>query len=248
MLALSGHKHPFSLQTVRTIGCVEALKRVARILPLLRVTPLEPLAEARNGALHLVGADSATAFRLLVPYIDAMRIMGEALGVNFDEMFADYSELAKEVLEQSIEEAQVRVTAKIARAKQVFAERYGDMQGEGLRTVIRAVEATYGLMRYDEELSVCPACGYTAKLIGHHSLRDWEYDSDEEGNVSSRSAIVDLYVEELGCAVCGLELQGDDELSAAGMPTTIELEDVDSEDFEQNDPEDYDHDDDWDER
>jgi hypothetical protein len=240
MLALSGHGQAVSLQAIRTIGCIEALKRVSRIIPLIRVSPLEPLAEARNGALHLVGTDSGTAFRLLAPYIDALKTMGETLNVNFDDMFGEYSDLAKGVLQQSVEEAQIRVTAKVAHAKQLFAERYGDMHGEGLKTVIRAVEATYLLTAYDEMLSDCPACGHMAKLIGHHSFREWDYDSDEEGNVVSRTAIVDLYVEELRCAVCGLELQGEDELTAAGIETAIELDDVDSSDFEEKDWDDED--------
>ncbi len=240
LLALSGYGQAVSLQTIRTIGCIEALKRVARIIPTIRVAPLEPLAEARNGALHLVGADRATAFRLLAPYIGAVKVMGEALNVEFDEMFGDYSELATGVLEQSIEEAQIRVSVSITRAKQFLAERYGDMSGEAIVAVIRAIEAGYMLTAYDELLTDCPACGHMAKLSGNHSFREWDYEGDEDG-ITSRSAVVDLYVEELTCAICKLELEGEDELQAAGISTSIELEDVDSEDFEEDN--DWDHDD-----
>ena len=219
----------------KRFGCLEALKRAVRIIPTLPVGRLEPIAEARNGALHLVGVDKATAFKLLVPYLEAMKTMGEALSVTFQEMFGEYSELATSVLQRSVEEAEVRAALKVTHAKQLFAGRYGDMYGEARKAVIRAVEGSYSLTAYDDELSDCPACGYMAKVSGHNSFRDWDYDYDDEtGHPTSRTARVDLYLDELNCAVCGLHLEGEDELAAAGVPEYVEVQSVDSSDFEES--------------
>jgi hypothetical protein len=59
-----------------------------------------------------------------------------------------------------------------------------------------------------------------------------EPDFDREGNIEGVPAAVMIFPLELACSVCGLKLSGDDELQAAGVGRSWELEDVDPADID----------------
>lgn len=89
-------------------------------------------------------------------------------------------------------------------------------------------------MGYDEQTTFCPACDQPAIVSGQHEFQGWQVDEDEDG-IQGRWPDVSLSVHELRCGVCGLHLVDRGELEAAGIETTIPIEDAREEDFVEGD-------------
>jgi hypothetical protein len=240
VLFLSGQGAARTIHTIRTAGCDETLKRVVRVVPGLRPESLRPILEARNGVMHLLGADRRLVNAAMAPWIHGMDELARYLSLSAQSVFGNQAETAASIGAQSLQDSQIRVAGKLIRARETLEERFGSLSPRGRDGALAAIDAAYQLIAYDETLVQCPACERQAKLVGHHELAGWHVDYDDEGYPQSRWPEVYLYPEQLACLVCALRLDGEDELTAAGVSLEIELEHVDGSDFEEGTWDDFD--------
>lgn len=115
-----------------------------------------------------------------------------------------------------------RVADQIASAREnwhLASERLGP---EGITALTSLIERY--VYREDEEPVECPACGSDAVGSGTITI-DEEPEVDHDGPewfVSGVSLIPFLEVSGFRCSVCGLELDGSEEVAAGGLPPRVE--------------------------
>lgn len=71
----------------------------------------------------------------------------------------------------------------------------------------------------------CPACAQYGILSGENLLHpepDWDV-ADGETYISGLAATVQLSVHAFSCPVCGLRLLGPEQLTEAGLDTTVDV-------------------------
>jgi hypothetical protein len=240
-LHLAGHPGARLMgdRRIRTISCREALERVTRLVPTLRVEDLDPLISVRDGSTHFLVSEREALESLVIPYLASLLLLQQRLGLSDDVAFGSYAELVTSLREKHTEEVDRTVAAKVARARHTFEERYGHLDPKALTVVLHSIEAGIVLDKYDQQTAPCPACDSTAVISGQHEFQGWEADDyDDEGFPNGAYPVVKLFVGSLNCPTCGLELDGSDEVAAAGIETVIDVEDVKAEDF-YDPPDDY---------
>ncbi|MFE4449118.1 hypothetical protein [Streptomyces sp. NPDC056796] len=153
----------------RTIGLVEAYVRVAGILkgsmPVSR-QELLPLAEARNGVAHAALHDSAQVNAVFTTCLRmADRILPELLPLG--DYWGRYQGLHDKLLDARVVEARVQLEGRLARARQIFSERYAHFGEEDRGLVLAAVAnvSSPGYIEHDEPAD-CPACSSRGWLGG----------------------------------------------------------------------------------
>lgn len=97
--------------------------------------------------------------------------------------------------------------------------------------VIATIEVRYNPEKYEEHVIDCPACFRGALVSGYTEL-EWKADWDEGG--ASPYPVVEFFPGHLDCQVCDLELDGEDEMTAADV-SAWELDDVEPADFYDDD-------------
>ncbi|QNA72001.1 hypothetical protein C8250_008890 [Streptomyces sp. So13.3] len=182
---------------VKTIQLGEAYDRVQKILK-GKIPPrpqVWPLADARNGVAHCGYHDRAevnVVFTNCIAVIDQLLV---ELAIEPD-YWGDYKALHDKLLGEGVEAARVRLEGKLARARRVFAERYGHINERDrelvLTTVARVI--TPGFIGEHSASAACPACSSRGSLMGHNSV-------DEE-----RWTVV-LTPRIFRCFVCDLRLE-----------------------------------------
>lgn len=118
----------------------------------------------------------------------------------------------------------MRVHIALGAARAELERRHGHLSGEARQVVLAAIEAGLARVKYEQELVDCPACHRAAVADGATEVT-WDSNGDDGYLVATFTP------GHLRCAVCDLELDGEDELAQAGVPATIEVADVDPGDF-----------------
>jgi len=220
---------------LRTISCRDALDRIRRVLPALRLESVLPIIDARDGSIHFLVDDSEVLDNLAPPFVEAMTLIQNSLKKSDAEMFGGFSDVAISLREKRIEQAKIDFAAKLARARRTYSDRYGDLDDNQRSKVVLAITSGYILDGYDEQVVNCPACESSAIIGGDHEFDRWELDYDRDGVPQRRYPIVFLLADRFHCAVCGLDLEGEYELKAAGLETSLDVEDALEEDFADDD-------------
>jgi hypothetical protein len=212
---------------VKTISATESLTRVARFLPLLssHIKSLDGLFSVRNGAVHL--ADKGAIEPFVLPFLRVSEQVREALGLDRDDYWGEYVTLAESTIREHVADAELKAAAAVAAAKARFAERYKDLDERSLGAALAAMEANT-FRGYEQQPAKCPACGYTALATGTVET-EWQYEEDDRVGFIPRLEAT-FFAEGLKCSVCGLALDDEDELRAAGVEHSWEVE-VDEDDF-----------------
>ena len=91
-----------------------------------------------------------------------------------------------------------------------------------LEQVLLARERSVFLAGEHDEAVTCPACERQAQTVGSLTI-DWTIVGDEEWEYGG---IQTYYPGYLTCPVCELELQSSDEIVAAGLDQSWELDDL----------------------
>lgn len=228
---------------MKTITIGEALDRCGQIVPAVKNLreDLRPLIDARNGAIHVGDVDDTEKVRMLVPYLRASRqLLGEG-GYDEDQYWGEFKKVvdlrvAKQT-EAAIARAQEAMTAALLR----FQQKYGHLGEDVQPAVLRAIEESYSPAKYDEQLVGCPVCPTVGLAWGSTEVEwqaDWDY-ADGESYIAGGYPEVTFFPGGFVCRACELELDGEEELAAAGIETSWELEDVDAADFYDDEYEEY---------
>jgi hypothetical protein len=221
---------------IRTVNAREAVSRCAQMVPSLNQLrdDLILLIDVRNGVVHLGDKDEAASKRTLVPFLKACETFLKEAGEPRDRFWGDaYSTMVMTRISDSVKEAEVRAADAIASAKAAFDSRFAGQDTAVKSAIIKAIEASYDAEKYDEQLVDCPACYSTAILHGSTDVR-WEAEYDYDGHEAYAvgvAPIVTFYAGHLNCRVCGLELDAEDELAAADVELSWDLDDVDPQDW-----------------
>ncbi|MER5274347.1 hypothetical protein ABT025_01170 [Streptomyces sp. NPDC002809] len=177
LLYATGHGDHLQVQgsQTRTIQLGEAYDRVEKILKgKIPAKPRQgrpwPIADARNGVAHGGYHDPAEAHKVFTSCIKVIDPLLVELEVG-PGYWGEHKGLHDELLIEGVEAARVLLEQKLARARRVFAERYGHID-EGSRklvltTVAQVVTPMYLRNGSDYSASVvCPACSSQGSLIG----------------------------------------------------------------------------------
>lgn len=218
---------------MRTIGAREAVERAGRFVPTTEalVPDLELLILVRNGVAHLGEASASDADDVLVPYLKASEELRAALELDRAGYWGEFIDLVDSALRENVEKARLRVETALAIARQEFEKRFGALDDATREAMLRVIEAGYAPERYDEQFLDCPACGTPALAFGSVKVEmDEDWDHHERVLIGVHPYLM-FIPNHLRCSACGLELDGRDELDAAGIAEPWMLEDVDEHDF-----------------
>ena len=140
------------------------------------------------------------------------------------------------MLAENTTNTELSVAGRILAAKTAFETRYGELDARARASIIRAIEGSYALTQYEEDLAVCPACDSMGVASGAYEV-EWkaDYDYGEGYDPVGVYPEVTIYPGHFLCRVCGLELDGDDELEAAGVSLSWEIGNVNPKDFRDDD-------------
>lgn len=219
----------------KSITLSEAIVRVAQIDTQVRphTGALKLLADARNGVAHIGQETEGLDRTVVVPFARSCEVLLPALGLTRETFWGDYLQTIDARLSTAVNEAHVRVTDKITRAKSAFEQRFGAHEEGIAGELLTLILENYNFDKYHGRLTECPACGTEALQTGYDEV-EWEVDVEYEGpdefstNGYPRVTVVS---EGLRCGACGLELDGVDELRAADVDTEWEVTDADAADF-----------------
>jgi hypothetical protein len=218
---------------MRTINAADAIGRAGRFVPTVDalVPDLELLILVRNGVAHLGEASSDDADDVLVPYLKASEELRAELDLDRAVYWGEFVDLVDSALKENVEKARLRVETALAIARQEFERRFGALDDATRRAMLRVIEAGYAPEKYDEQLLDCPACDTPALVFGSVKVEmdeDWDH---HDGVLIGVHPYFTFIPSGLRCSACGLELEGRDEMDAAGIAEPWQLEDVDERDF-----------------
>jgi hypothetical protein len=223
---------------MKTISLREALDRAGQLVPTIPplASDLGLLVDVRNGVAHMGRAEPGTVEVVFVPFLKACEELLANMNVEQvrSNFWGDYTPMVETRLSDSAQEAEVRASEAITAARLVFEGRFRGMGQDFRDSAVRFLEQQYVLTDYEEDLVKCPSCGYLALASGTSDVT-WDADWDYEDGVSTlvgATPTVRLVPYRLDCRICGLELDGADELAAADIEQSWELEDVDPAHFE----------------
>jgi hypothetical protein len=105
------------------------------------------------------------------------------------------------------------------------------MEPDMRRAVLSAIEGGYQLENWEQDLVDCPACGNPALASGTYEVNwDVDVDHDDFGQpfLVGAEPTVTFFAGHLECRACGLGLDGLEELRAAGLASSWEMEGIDT--------------------
>jgi hypothetical protein len=233
---------------MKTITVSVALERCGQILPAIAnlKNDLLPLLDARNGSIHVGDVDDAEKTRMLIPYLRASeQLLGEG-GHDEKDYWGEYGDVVDARVAEQTEATAARVLEALTAARLRFDSKYGHLEEDIRRAVLQAITDGYAPEKYYQQFIECPACATECLDSGSIEV-GWEPDYDvvdgEAVLTTSPNAVVTFYPGQLECRACELFLDGEEELDAAEVGFSWQLDDVNSEDFyhELVDEEDYDY-------
>jgi flagellar hook-basal body complex protein FliE len=221
---------------MRTITMREALERVGQVVPAIQNLKgsLQLLTDVRNGVVHAGQVDQGSVDAVLVPFLRACdHLLAEMPAGDRQSMWGDLEEMVDARLSESLKAAELEVADDLASARLAFESRYGSMESSVRDAVLAGIEDSYNPEKYEEDLVECPACERQAMTRGSYDVEweaDWDY-ADGESYIAGAFPVVTYSPGLLECRVCGLELDGEEKLQAAGLSTSWQFEDVNPADF-----------------
>ncbi|MEV5289910.1 hypothetical protein AB0K64_01555 [Streptomyces sp. NPDC053741] len=204
------------IDQVRTVGAKDALKRLRRLSVLGPDPQLDLLIEIRNGAAHTSTGDKAKShLPTLAVNIGALL---RDLGLPEPAFWDRWTSAVGVAVDQKRSEIQREVEIRIKQARHLFEDRFVGLPEGSKEAILASPEQVGGLMlgpmtiKNGEKtmfmLTVipCPACGAKASLSFAPLGR-------------SSTGRLELEPEALQCRLCGLELNGAEEIKVSGADT-----------------------------
>ena len=212
-----------------SVGAVEAVKRVLVLDKDLTpdLAGVEELFKLRNGEAHLGLIDDTTTRRTIVSFLRAINAL---LRIEPDRFWSPHHELVKTILDEDSAEVARTVAAKLAAAQMHYEQRVRLLSKEEATMLSAVVEAEVKRRSGPDAIAIiCPACAAPVLLEGENTL-DWEPEYDQDG-VSGASPWVKFSGGNLLCETCDLELDGDEQLEAAGIEWQMQNDHADLEEW-----------------
>lgn len=206
----------------KTVGGVDSLKRARQLLPSLRAVSeasLIEVLEERNGVLHAGRGRDLAANELMAAALIQITTLMDVLGVEEDERWGSFGHLVSKVVEERARDVEVRVAQKRVVAEAVYSALIGSLpEGPLQEQVLVARELSFSFSADHHEEVSCPVCKRKAQTAGSVDI-EWDYDPNGEyRGLQTFSPYVLL------CPVCHLELFTSEEVVAAGLPESWELD------------------------
>lgn len=211
LMGISGGRPPRQL---RTVGLRDALARARVFVPSMASdAELQTLVDMRDGSVHAAQNDEVEE-RLVLAFVNQADAFLEDLGRDRATFWAGQLGVVDALLADANDKIAREVAIKVAGARAEFERRYGD----GPPEVLRLVRQLAGSSRIhaDEERMQCPACASPARESGEHEV-DWDFEQDDDGRLRATLGKVWFNALAFECRVCGLELEDEAQLAAAGM-------------------------------
>lgn len=215
--------------SARTIGGAEAVKRAATFVPQFaeHQVAVAKLMDSRNGLAHLGLHGSSDHGQALA---DMARAITSLLQIDADEFWGPHAELIRTVIDETVDARSKVVATKIRAAQRRFRERFGSLD-EAERRVVLATRGAWRTSDLESHTCVCPACDQKAMMSGEN-VEQYDVDVDHRENIIlSAGLFLEFRAQSFLCAICGLELEGAEELSAAGLETAFPNEDIDVDEY-----------------
>jgi hypothetical protein len=213
-----------------TIGGKEGVERLTALEP-----PFAPLASGvqeilvyRNGEAHVGVVDETQRRRGLVSFLRAVNYL---LRHHPDTFWHPHGDLVRVALDENAKAISQKVAFAVGRAKQRYHQRVDALDPghrEGFDAVVLS-EVERQLADDIQQLE-CPACASPATIQGENYV-EAEPAFGKEGDIEGVDAWIEFHARSFKCGACGLELQGDDELRAAGLETMWLNETIGREEF-----------------
>jgi hypothetical protein len=221
---------------LKTVGMRDALVRIGSIQAPSHGSAgadfakrFDPLLQARNGVAH-IGHDGGRADEVAQLAVQGAQAILAMMGRPLEELFGDYTAAAEALLSEHGTKVHQLVTLKVASAKRSFDERYADLDPQQRASELEARDrmTTISLAEeHDRLATTCPACQRTGILSGSAEL-DWEtveieVDGVIQPFVGIGEARAVLFADAYRCPVCGLRLQGREQLVEARLQIEVSL-------------------------
>lgn len=214
----------------KTITVTEALSRCQSITPSLGAlqTGLIRVIGHRNGGAHAGLVERGRVAEDLTAVTQAIDVFLHELQVQRGSFYGDFFAAVEKNLSKANEVREVEAATMIAAAAREFARRFPHMPpGYNIEEALTENDLDFA---FENQPYECPACGSRAVIHGT-SDPQWSPIIDKEGALVGTDLTVYFYPERLECRLCGLSLWGQ-HLWAAGVPSEIELEDPNPDDFQ----------------
>lgn len=204
LIMLSRHNREWRLDPtkLRTAPMTRRIETVARLYPSTGIAhDATVISQMRNAAVHAAIADDVAeeAMLRLVRVVDVL----EPLIPHWDLQFwpGGYGETLNQLRNEASSETQRLAQARIALARERFAELTFDLQDEALETMLRARERATSWSNADLERDLdCPACDRLGRM--NYSVHTTYLPINGGLDVSAEEGVPSHF----SCPVCGLDL------------------------------------------
>ncbi|MFF8029914.1 hypothetical protein ACFZDJ_54865 [Streptomyces sp. NPDC007896] len=217
VLYLGGHLQ-VDEEKVRTVGAMEAIKRLRKINVLQPDPQLDLLIEMRNGAAH-TAPDSALAKGMISPLARTVAALLGDLGKPLDAFWERWTDAVKAAVNEQEDQVFRDVQLRITQARHAFEGRFVGLPAEVKEGALKAPQPRNeewfvrpteylkdGIVVLKTSGGECPACGGQGLLTFE---------------LASRTATNTHYsANGFGCYLCNFEASGPDEMAALRKANT----------------------------
>lgn len=226
LLGITGGKPPRQL---RTVGLRDALARASAFVPSkASVADLQTLVDMRDGTVH-AAQNGEIEERLVVAFVHQADAFLADLGRDRAAFWGAQLGVVDALIADATDKTAREVAIRVAGARADFERRYGDGPAEVLQ-LVRQLAASARLDSTDERVH-CPACASPGTSLGDHEV-EWDFGHDGSGRFRARLGKVWFNAVAFECSVCGLQLDDDAELAAAGLEVRWPVLGADPNDYE----------------
>jgi hypothetical protein len=217
VLHLGGHLQ-VDEERVRTVGAMEAIKRLRKIDVLQPDSQLDLLIEMRNGAAH-TAPDSNLAKGMISPLARTVETLLTDLGRPLDAFWERWTDAVKNAVNEQEDEVFRDVQLRITQARHAFEDRFIGLPAEVKEGALKAPQPRKeewfvrptefvkdGIVVLKTSGGDCPACGGQG-LLTFESVGRTGTDTHYSANG-------------FGCYLCNFEASGPDEMAALRKANT----------------------------
>jgi hypothetical protein len=180
-------KTPDFVVAVRTIGAVQALERIGRLVDGYRAPSPRVLLllEMRNGIVHSghrgTAGGEASLMGDVAQYVEQLL---NARGLSTTEYWGDSAEMVATHMKRRLTALEASYQRRLQAAKERFAGYASRMEPAALEAYVAAATPIAPGAEFDSALVPCPACGHGGLITGESDPEwepDWDYSDGQAG-------------------------------------------------------------------